>query len=58
MVLSTSQHLISALGTITYPLMKTLFPKELLPSPFGKYEYLKVPFGLAQALAYFQEADE
>ena len=24
-------------------------------SPFGKYEYLKVPFGLAQALAYFQE---
>ena len=24
-------------------------------SPFGKYEYVKVPFGLAQALAYFQE---
>ena len=22
--------------------------------PFGKYEYLKVPFGLAQAPAYFQ----
>ena len=22
-------------------------------SPFGKYEYLKVPFGLAQAEAYF-----
>ena len=22
--------------------------------PFGKYDYLKVPFGLAQALAYFQ----
>ena len=21
--------------------------------PFGKYEFLKVPFGLAQALAYF-----
>ena len=24
-------------------------------SPFGKYEYVKVSFGLVQALAYFQE---
>ena len=30
-------------------------PKIAFTSPFGKYEYIKVPFGLAQALAYFQE---
>ena len=30
-------------------------PKIAFPSPFGKYEYVKVPFGLVQALAYFQE---
>ena len=30
-------------------------PKTAFISPFGKYEYLKVPFGLAQALGYFQE---
>ena len=24
-------------------------------SPFGRYKYIKVPFGLTQALAYFQE---
>ena len=30
-------------------------PKTAFTSPFGKYEYIKVPFGLAQALAYFQE---
>ena len=30
-------------------------PKTAFTSPFGKYEYVKVPFGLAPALAYFQE---
>ena len=30
-------------------------PKTAFTSPFGKYEYIKVPFRLAQALAYFQE---
>ena len=30
-------------------------PKTAFTSPFGKYEYIKVPFRLAQAPAYFQE---
>ena len=30
-------------------------PKTVFISPFGKYEFLKIPFALAQALAYFQE---
>ena len=30
-------------------------PKTAFNSLFRKFEYVKVPFGLAQALAYFQE---
>ena len=30
-------------------------PKTAFTSPFGKYEYVKVPFKLAQVPAYFQE---
>ena len=29
--------------------------KTVFTSPFGKYEYIKVPSGLTQAPAYFQE---
>ena len=28
--------------------------KTAFVTPFGKYEFLMIPFGLAQALAYFQ----
>ena len=36
------------------PLNEDSIPKMAFTSPFGKYEYLKVPFGLAQTLAHFQ----
>ena len=37
------------------PLDKPSIPKTAFNSPFRKFEYVKVPFGLAQAAAYFQE---
>ena len=37
------------------PLDEHSIPKTAFTFPFGEYEYLKVPFVLAQALAYFQE---
>ena len=36
------------------PLDKASIPKTAFNLPFGKYEYVKVPFRLAQAPAYFQ----
>ena len=41
--------------TITPPWTNHLYPKQHLTHPFGKYEYIKVLFRLAQAPAYFQE---
>ena len=37
------------------PLDKPSIPKTAFNSTFGKFEYMKFPFGLAQAPAYFQE---
>ena len=37
------------------PLDQPSIPKMAFNSPFRKYEYIKVPFRLAQAPAYFQE---
>ena len=37
------------------PLDHSAIPKTTFVSPFRKYEYIKVPFGLAQTPAYFQD---
>ena len=37
------------------PLDKPSIPKTAFNPLFGKYEYVKVPFGLPQAPPYFQE---
>ena len=37
------------------PLDTPSIPKTAFNSPFRKFEYVKVPFGLAQVPAYFQE---
>ena len=37
------------------PYTSSSIPKMAFNSPFSKYEYVKVPFELAQAPAYFQE---
>ena len=42
-------------GYLHIPLEKSSIPKTAFNSPFGKYNKIKVPFGLAQAPAYFQE---
>ena len=37
------------------PIGDAPIPKRTLMSPFDKYQYLKVSFGIVQAPAYFQE---
>ena len=42
-------------GYCHIPLDESPITKTVFTSPFGKYEYIKVPFGLAEAPEYFQE---
>ena len=37
------------------PLDKSSIPKTVFNLPFGKFEYVKIPFRLTQAPTYFQE---
>ena len=50
-----SCHWILGQFTTTYHWINLPYQKQLLIHLFGKFEYMKVPFGLAQAPAYFQE---
>ena len=43
------------MGTITLVCLRVLKLKQPLSPPFGKYQFEVVPFGLAQAPAYFQQ---
>ena len=36
------------------PLDESSIPKTAFTSPFGKYQYIKIPFGFMKAPAYFQ----
>ena len=54
MVQNTSQPWIYEQDITTSHWMSHQYPTPFT-SPFGKYEYIKVPFRLTQAPAYFQE---
>ena len=42
-------------GYCYIPLDKSSIPQTAFNSLFGKYEYINIPFGLAQVPAYFEE---
>ena len=52
---SASQHWTYKQNTTIFPWDESSIPKTTFILPFRKYKYIKVPFGLAQAPAYFQE---
>ena len=55
MVQKYSSHWICTVVTTTLPWIKESKAKTAFVTPFGKYEFNAVPFGLAQAPAYFQQ---